>query len=258
MLSQQQKREFVDQGFLKLPDLVPLAMCDRALKAINHSIGTVGKSGGDPEKFTVDQFCHELTDQLMMTDVFNNTGIKEAAEDLMGDGCMVPVTRVQIAPRFPLALGEDQPRLAGHLDGIGGGTNGTAKGSYIRTFSLFAIVYLTDVPKHGSGNFTVWPKSHREFETYFREVGHGVLGQGIPHIEHAETPVMVTGKPGDVVLAHHLVQHEGGYNVSPNVRHALISRLKHRDWIAPGYDAYTNIWKEWKGLEHLSPRSHLI
>ncbi len=251
MITDTKKQEFIDRGFLQLTEVVPRGMCDAALQAINHSIGNVGKTGGDPERFTVDQFCYELAGQPMMIDVFNKTGVRQAADALMGEGCMLPVERVQIAPRFPLAPGEEPPSLHGHIDGIGGGSNGTAKGSYIRTFTLFAVVYLADVPETESGNFTVWPGSHWELQEYFREVGHEVLSQGVPHIHHAQEPVMITGKAGDVVLAHHLLQHEGGYNLSPNVRHALISRLRHRDWAAPGYDAYTNIWDEWIGLKEL-------
>ena len=251
MITDTQKQEFIDRGFIQLTRVVPREVCQTALKAINHSIGNVGKTGGDPERFTVDQFCHELADQPMMTDIFNITGVREAAEDLMGAGCLVPVTRVQIAPRFPMALGEETPPLRGHIDGIGGGNNGSAKGAYSRSFTLFAVVYLSDVPETGSGNFTVWPKSHREFQAYFREVGHEILSQGVPYIQHAEKPIMVTGQAGDVVLAHHLIQHEAAYNESPNVRHALISRLRHQEWEAPGYDAYTNIWHEWKGLQGL-------
>lgn len=249
MITDTQKQEFIDRGFLQLTEVVPRTMCDEALRAINHSIGHVGKTGGDPARFTVDQYCYELAGQPVMTDVFNRTGVRQAAEGLMGEGCMLPVERVQIAPRFPMALDEGPPDQHGHIDGIGGGNNGTAKGKYIRSFTLFAVVYLADVPDRESGNFTVWPGSHRELQAYFRDVGHEVLSQGVPHIHHAQDPVMLTGKAGDVVLAHHLMQHEGGYNLSPNVRHALISRLRHRDWVAPGYDAYTNIWDEWIGLQ---------
>ena len=43
-----------------------------------------------------------------MTDIFNNTDIAKAIEDLIGKGNMQPVKGVQIAPRFPL-LPDQEP-----------------------------------------------------------------------------------------------------------------------------------------------------
>lgn len=48
---------------------------------------------------------------------------------------------------------------------------------------------------------------------------------------------MLTAKAGDLILAHHQIFHAGGPNVSPNVRYAVISRLRHKDCDEVGYDA---------------------
>ena len=126
--------------------------------------------------------------------------------------------------------------------------NGTAKGDYKRGFTAFAVIYLADVPESFSGNFTVWPKSHRFFADYFKSHGHGVLAQGMPRPDLPEDPVMITGNAGDLILAHHQVVHGACLNASPNVRLATISRLKHKDADTIGNDAYTDIWREWPGL----------
>ncbi len=248
MLTSEQKRRFVEEGYLHLPALVPAAMVQTALRAINHSIGEVGKTGSDPKRYKVDSFCHELTRSPLITDIFNHTSITPAIEELLGQGNVLPVEHVQIAPRFPLPVGQEPEPDDGHLDGIGGGRNGMAKGVYVRNFTIFAVVYLVDVLEPESGNFTVWPHSHVEFQDWFRQVGHEVLSQGVPHIPLSRERVMVTGRAGDVILAHHQLQHTGGYNTSPHVRHALISRIRHRNVTAFDKGAYTDIWHEWDGI----------
>ncbi len=252
MLMLEQKKRFVDEGFLHITNVVPLDMVEAALRAINHSIGHVGKTGGDLARFREDSFCHELTGLPLMTDIFNKTDITAIVEDLIGTGNMQPVTRIQVAPRFPLPPDQEPELSRGHLDGIGGGRNGMDKGVYVRNFTVFVVVYLVDVPKPESGNFTVWPHSHIEFEKHFREVGHEIMSHGVPQIDLSRGRVMVTGSAGDVILAHHQMHHEGGHNNSPHVRHALISRVRHKDVERVGKDAYTDIWREWEGIADLT------
>lgn len=63
-------------------------------------------------------------------------------------------------------------------------------------------------------------------------MGHEVLIQGNLDIEEIEEltgePLMLTGKAGDAFLCHHLIQHMGRPQSVPHVRHAVISRVKHR------------------------------
>ena len=168
-----QKRQFAEEGYLKIPGAVPKSMIETSLRAVNYSIGNIG---------------------------------------------------------------------------IGSGTNGTAKGDYKRSFTAFAVVYLVDVPESYSGNFTVWPQSHRFFANYFTEHGHEVLANGMPRPNLPKDPIMITGNAGDLILAHHQVVHGACLNASPNVRLATITRLKHKHADKIGKDAYTDIWREWSGV----------
>ncbi len=70
----------------------------------------------------------------------------------------------------------------------------------------------------------------------------------MPHPEFPEPPIMVTGKAGDLVIAHHSMFHGPCLNASPNVRLATISRLQHVDVEENGPDAYLDIWREWDGV----------
>lgn len=249
MLTPTQKRQFVEEGYLQISGVVPQVLIEAARRAVNHSIGTVGIGGENLDNNRSGFFCSELLDAPVILDLYNKTPVLRIAEALMGEGNVLPVIRAKPYPRFPLALGEDPPEPRGHLDGIGSGTNGTAKGDYKRGFTAFAVIYLVDVPEPYSGNFTVWPKSHRFFADFFKREGHEILQNGLPRPELPEPPVMITGNAGDLVLVHHQVVHGACANASSNVRHAVISRLRHKDVDQNGYDGYTDIWREWPGLQ---------
>ena len=251
MLSLAQKRQFHDEGYLKIPGVVPKVLIDEALRAVNHSIGEVGLGGEDMENNRSAFHCAELLRAPVILDLFYKSPVIEIAEEMMGKGNVMPLKQAKPYPRFPLSLGEDAPEPRGHIDGIGSGTNGMPKGYYGRGFTAFAVVYLVDLLEPNAGNFTVWPKSHRAFEDYFQKNGHEVLANGRPDIPLPEGPVMVTGEAGDLILAHHLMFHTGGPNSSPNVRHAVITRLRHKDVDGNEYAAYTDIWREWPGISEV-------
>ncbi|MXZ26482.1 MAG: hypothetical protein F4Y80_16810 [Caldilineaceae bacterium SB0665_bin_21] len=136
---------------------MPLDTVHAALRAINHSIGEAGKTGADPARYRMDTHCHELRRAPVLTDVFDQTAIMDLSEALLGPGNVQLVEEVRIAARFPLAPGVETPRIEGHVDAAGTGTNGIPKGSYLRNFTIIAVVNLVDVPAQYSGNFAVWP-----------------------------------------------------------------------------------------------------
>lgn len=248
MLTSAQKREFVEQGFLKIPGAIPKVLVDRALHAVNHSIGHVGLGGEDMANSRSAFFCAELLDAPVILDLYRKSPVIEIAESLMGKGNVLPVEKAKPYPRFPLPVDQDPPVPRGHMDGIGSGTNGMAKGVYLRGFTAFAVVYLDDVPGPNYGNFTVWPKSHRVLEAYFKKHGHEILANGMPKVDFPEGPVMLPAKAGDLIIAHHQLFHTGGPNASPRVRQAVITRLRHKDVETIKYDAYADIWREWPGV----------
>ena len=248
MLTRSQIESFYEEGFVQIPGAVPKLMVEAARKAINHSIGSVGQSRDDLENFKTGAYCDEIKNTPTMTDLFNYTPVMAAAEQLIGEGKVLPVKGVQMGMRFPGSLDEDAPEPRGHLDGMGNGKNGMAKGVYRRGFTAFAVVYLADVPAPNHGNFTVWPRSHRFFEEYFQANGTEVLENGTPREELPRPPVQIVGKAGDAVIAHHQIIHTGGPNTSPDIRYAAITRLRHVDCEVNGNDVYTDIWREWDGV----------
>ena len=244
-LTPEQIREFYDRGYVKIPGAISKAMVDTARQAVNHSIGTLGPNGEDMSKHRAAQFCRDLNGSPVIMDLFNASPVISLAESLMGEGNLQkPIRGAQVAPRFPTVIGDVPPEPRGHLDGMGTGTNGMPKGVYRRGFTAFAVIYLADVPEPYSGNFTVWPGSHRFFENYFKREGLEVLSNGTPRIDLPEGPDMVTGNAGDFIIAHHQMIHTGGPNASPNIRYAAIARLRHIDCDKNGNDGFLDIWRE--------------
>ena len=241
----EQIREFYDRGYVKIPGAISKAMIDTARQAVNHSIGTLGPNGEDMSKHRAAQFCRDLNGSPVIMDLFNASPVVSLAESLMGEGNLQkPIRGAQVAPRFPTVIGDVPPEPRGHLDGMGTGTNGMPKGVYRRGFTAFAVIYLADVPEPYSGNFTVWPQSHRFFENYFNREGLEVLSNGTPRLDLPEGPDMITGNAGDFIIAHHQMIHTGGPNASPNIRYAAIARLRHIDCDKNGNDGFLDIWRE--------------
>jgi hypothetical protein len=246
--SNDQIMEFHDQGYIVMKDVIPRIMVHEALQTINHHIGQNGIPTERLTEFRAQSYCREVQNDLALTSLMNATPVVPLLESLIGEGRVKRHGSAQIALRFPSPPSGSRRPPAGHLDGIGSGNNGTAVGSYTRTFTALAVCLLCDLPEAYMGNFTVWPGSHRTYEDYFREVGHEVLAKGQPVIPLPHEPVHVTGKAGDVVIAHHLLQHTAAPNLSPFIRYAAIFRVNSIDVQDVGTDAYTDIWREWHGV----------
>lgn len=248
-LNPAQMRQLFHDGYTIVPGAVPRLLVDRARKAIHRHIG---KHGIDPDRLTEFRslsYCRELQDQPELLDLFNRSPVFSLVESALGEGLLQEATLGQIAMRFP-TTDDPEARPHGHLDGVGTGDNGTPVGQFVRGFTALAVVLLSDLPNPTSGNFTVWPGSHRVAEAYFKHATPDVLKQGQPKLDLPHPPVQVTGRPGDLAIAHHQIIHGPAPNASPDIRYAAIFRARHVDADAIGVDAMTDIWREWPALRH--------
>ncbi len=243
MLNHHHRAELRDNGFVHVPGVVPRIMVDRALNAINASLG----EGIDPAqltKFRAQSYCPELQRTPVITDLVNKTPALELATQLIGE--LKPITGGQIALRFP--GGGDPPKVHGpHLDGMYTPTNGVPEGK-INSFTMLLGVMLSDVPEPFMGNLAVWPGTHQRYETYFREHGPESLLNGMPPIQLPE-PRQMLGRAGDIVLCHYQLAHSIAQNASPHVRYAIYFRLHHVNHEAQWKQAMTDIWLEWPGMQ---------
>lgn len=247
-LTYAQKKHFFEHGFVKLPGVVPKIMVDDAVKAINHSLGSEGMNKEDLPTLRAQTYCREITQTPVITDLYNKTPAKDLAESVIGEGKINPVGRGQVALRFP-RLNDPVGEPAPHIDGIYTPTNGVKQG-VVANFTALCSVLLSDLPNAYSGNFTVWPGTHRQYEKYFQKHGPESLLDGMPPIDMPE-PIQVTGKAGDVFLAHYQLAHGIAPNASPNIRYAIFFRLYHQehqnDWRAPMND----LWLHWPGIREI-------
>ena len=242
-LNLRQKQEIWNNGSVHVPGVVPPLMVEAALRAINHSVGQ-GMNVADMPHFRVQSYCPELQNTPPITDLLQKTPAWELAESVIGPGRIKPPGGGQIALRFP-SLGEPG-QARPHLDGMYSPTNGVQEGT-IGNFTMLLGILLSDVPTPLMGNLTVWPGTHRLYESYFREHGPQSLLQGLPPVE-IPAPAPVIGRAGDVVLVHYQLAHGVGPNVSPYTRAMIFFRLSHVDHDALHWECMTDIWREWEGM----------
>lgn len=243
-LTHAQKQEFYQQGYLKVPGVVPQVMVDAAVRAINAALG----EGMDPAQVHIYRsrsFCPELQREAVITDLVNKTPALALAESLIGAGKIKPVGGGQIALRFPTLQdppGEPRP----HLDGMHSPNNGVPAGT-IRNFTMLLGVALSDVATTYAGNLAVWPATHHIYQDYFREHGPLALLNGMPPVD-IPAAVQVMAKAGDIIMAHYQLAHGVTPNASPHTRYAIYFRLHHVDHEEIGMDSMTDIWREWEGI----------
>jgi hypothetical protein len=242
-LNADQREALLRDGYATVPGVVPAAPLAAALTAINHSLGQ-GLPPADLPVFRSRSFCPELQRAPVILDLLRTTPAWLLAESLLGEGRVEAVRSGQIALAFPQTEPPEAPYP--HLDGLHTPTNGVPAGE-VRSFTLLVGVILSDVAGPGAGNLTVWPGTHRRYESYFRDNGPKSLLGGMPPIALPD-PVEVTGSVGDVVLCHYQLAHAVGANTSPHVRYAVYFRLKSRGHDGRRWECLTDLWKEWPGL----------
>jgi len=95
------------------------------------------------------------------------------------------------------------------------------------TFTLLAGVLMSDQLDAGGGNLWVWPGTHVTHADYFREHGPDAFFEaaGYPPIRLPE-PEQIRGRAGDLLLAHYLLGHNIGGNISDATRRAVYFRVK--------------------------------
>lgn len=244
-LTAHQKQQLFQDGYVKLPGMVPRDKVDAALRAINASLGSEGIDPAKLATFRAQTYTPELRNSPAITDLLNDTPLWDAAESAIGTEQIKPVTAGQIALRFPVLDEAAEPRP--HIDGMYTPTNGVPEGT-IANFTALVGVLLSDLSGPYAGNFTVWPGTHRMYEQYFREHGPQALLQGMPKVELPQ-PVQITGQAGDAVLVHYQLAHGIAGNSSPHIRYAIFFRLHHVNHDNVHWECMTDIWLEWAGMQ---------
>jgi hypothetical protein len=250
-LTHEQKQALYDQGFVKLPGIVPEELVHDALRAINASLGSEGIDPARLPTFRSQSYCPEVTTTPAIVRLLSASPLWSVAESVLGSEAIQPVQNGQIALRFP-TLGEAANPVP-HLDGMYFPNNGVPEGT-IKNFTALIGVFLSDIPHDFMGNLTVWPRTHRLYEHYFRKHGPQSLLNGLPPVEIPQ-PQQITAQAGDAVLCHYQLAHGITGNSSPFIRYGIFFRLIHKNHDAWQWECMTDIWREWAGMQQIASAS---
>lgn len=249
-LTHEQKKTLYEEGAVHLPGVVPTEVVERALRAINASLGGEGIDPARLTTFRSQSYCPEITKSPAIAGLLHDSPLWSLAESAIGPGAIKPVNAGQIALRFPTNEAPRDPQP--HIDGMYTPTNGVPKGT-IGNFTALIGVFLSDIPHDYMGNFTIWPGTHRLYEDYFRAHGPQALLEGMPQVDLPQSR-QVTGRAGDAMLCHYQLGHGIAGNGSPYIRYAVFFRLSYVDHDALHWECMTDIWREWGGMQEIAGR----
>ena len=217
MLSRRQTRDFAGEGYVVVPRAVAARLIDAARREVElltaREPPPAGRAG--PHfYFLADAPPEPLRDVLFASRAL------AAAEYLIALGRFEPPEHIQVALNLPPF---DHRPGGPHVDGLAPPEPSGRPG----TFTLLAGVFLTDQTREDAGNLWVWPGSHLRAAAYFRERGPDALITSAPYPPvELGAPRRVTGRAGDLLLAHYLLGHNIGGNTSPAARQVVYFRLR--------------------------------
>ncbi|MDE2125888.1 MAG: phytanoyl-CoA dioxygenase family protein [Armatimonadetes bacterium] len=246
-LSYAQKRQFVDLGYVVVPGVVPTALVNAALRAINACLDQ-GLPAERMQEMRAQSYCKEIQTQPVISDLFNRSPAHALLESMVGEGTIPEATGAQIALRFPSLADPPRPPSP-HIDGIHTPTNGVPKG-VIQNFTGLVGIYLSGVNEEYAGNFAVWPGSHARLQQFFRDTSPEAILDGMPKIDLGE-PTQIMAQAGDVAICHYLLAHSACANVSPFIRYATYFRMHKQGHAERLRSTMVNMWEEWDGLQDM-------
>jgi len=246
-LTRDELAAFATNGALVKRNLIPHHLVQSAAALVNDWY----QSHMDPAKITVYSqrtFAPDLSSHPDLLALFSNSGVTDLVVQLVGD--YQPANSVQIQIRVPEAtLPGAQPEKAMHVDGVACPHLDPAE---LRTFSLLVGVVLSDITDQAAGALRYVTGGHLRMAEWFRtEWSLGMTDQVPPHID-AEQGTPLLGRPGDVLLMHHLVPHSVGRNHTGQPRVMAYFRVSHVDHPARRMDALRNPWLDYPALTAVS------
>ena len=226
-------REFAECGYLLLRGVVPRDLIDDASRSIDDLIAQQ-----PPPMGAHGPYFPRVTNVETFLPLLLRSSAFALAESLVGVGRLTIPREAQVALNIPPHL----HRPGGpHLDGV----SITEPDGRPGTFTLLAGVLITDQPRPDMGNLWVWPGTHLTHAALFREQGpDGLMASGgYPDIALPE-PIQILGQAGDLLLAHYLLGHNIGGNVSSVTRRAVYFRLKLADHVAHWPTSLQEAWRD--------------
>lgn len=243
VLTREQREEFAERGYIVIPDVVPPELIAAANAAVDEQVRA--KPPAEGHVGVVYRF-QQLEDSPVLAALLRDTAAFSLAEELTGDGALEFPDSVQTALTYPpFKDAREKP----HIDG----GKGRKPDDPPWTFTMLAGFFLTDQSSDDTGNLFVWPGTHRAHAQLFRERGPEAFTT-YPNVKLPERD-LVRGRPGDMLLKHYLLGHNGGNNTGDSVRRTVYFRLRRRGHEATWSAALQDAWHDFPPLRGLVPSS---
>ena len=220
-LSYEQVYHFMEEGYLVVSGLIPPDVAARADDAAWRVIGIDPK---DPATWKATKHATFSDDPALMA-LYTPEFRTAVAQLASADPHMFSMSRVP-QNAFVIAI-KPEPETpwkvnGPHIDGAGNWD--VPVNSFPRPWTLFAMIYLHDVPRH-SGNTVVYPKSHRKYQALLRSEPEryrfmAQMADDARRVDVGE-PVELLAKAGDVAFLDQMMMHAGTVNCGKRPRFAM-------------------------------------
>lgn len=236
MLVRQQIREFAERGFVVVPGAVPADLVAAATRTID---ALVDRRPPGPEVRGNHFYWPPSSRVPALRALLVDSPAWAMAESLAGPGTLRLIENVQVAlniPPFPHRPGRP------HID-----ASDPPDPDRPGTFTMLVGVLMSDQRGTDAGNLWVWPGTHLTHAAYFRAHGPDSFFTAAPYPDVAlPEPEQVSGRAGDLLLAHYLLGHNIGGNTSATVRRAVYFRLAAHDHDAHWREFIQQPWRDYE------------
>ena len=241
-LSADDLRRFERDGYIVVPDVVPEALLAAADAEIDGLIESMNPHEGDRGPGP-NLWFPPVARLPRCDDVLRLSPALGIADELVAPHHLEHrFDHIQVATTVP-----PHRHIPGgpHIDGHAPGQDPP------ESFTMLAGVFLTDQTAHQTGNLWVWPGSHLAHSRLFHERGSKVLLLTGGHSTLLNPPLTlgppteVTGRRGDLLLAHFLLGHNKGGNLASHVRRTIYYRLAVSGHPARWEQTFLEPWTEY-------------
>jgi hypothetical protein len=243
VLNDAQISEFAERGYIVVPQVVPTDILGRGAQRIDDLV-----DASPPAADTRGPHFYwlEAKEEPDLIAPLTGSPAFGLAEDLAGPGTLEVPWQVQVALNIPPF--SHRPGIP-HIDA---GNPEPVDEPVLSTFTMLAGILLTDQLTENSGNLWVWPGTHLTHAAYFREHGTRKFC-AYPPID-LPTPEQVTGRAGDLLLAHYLLGHNiGGNFESAQTRRALYFRISSADHASHRAEFLQDAWLDYAPIRSAAP-----
>ena len=247
-ISLEDKLSFIKHGVLIRRAFVSLDLIHSALQLINewyeHSFNIQ-----EIEKYTQTSFAPNFKTHPQLLNVYHKSYLPKLVSSLIYPASIQPVLTSQTQIRIPKQLSTiSQPEKTMHIDGVACPHLGVGE---LKTFTLLIGVLLSEVNSNDEGALRYIPGSHIDMAKWFCSQQQSEIIEQVPSYLETQPGVPFVGKPGDVILMHHLVPHAVGSNNTYKPRIMLYFRIKYKQHDEHIWDALRNPWLEFSSLQKL-------